>query len=98
MLTLAVTVKLLTEIALLSLVGQGVVGLMSGQARAHNPMYRLFQLISQPWVRAARWACPRIVPDRHVPLVAVFFLLLLWVVATVAKVKFCMQIGIALCK
>ncbi len=98
MLTLAVTVKLLTEIALLSLMGQGVVGFMSGQARAHNPVYRLFQLISQPWVRATRWVCPRIVLDRHVPLVAVFLLLLLWAVATIAKVSVCMHLGITLCK
>lgn len=98
MLTLAVTVKLLTEIALLSLMGQGVVGFMSGQARAHNPVYRLFQLISQPWVRATRWVCPPVVLDRHVPLVAVFLLLMLWVVATIAKVNMCMQMGIALCK
>lgn len=98
MLTLAVTVKLLTEIALLSLVGQGVVGLLSGQGRARNPVYRLFQLVSQPWVRAARWACPRVVLDRHVPLVAAFLLLVLWAAATIGKVSICLQIGVALCK
>ncbi|TAG35315.1 MAG: hypothetical protein EAZ34_03865 [Polaromonas sp.] len=98
MLTLALTVKLLTEIALLSLVGQGVVGLLSGQARLRNPVYRLFKLISQPWVRAARWVCPRIVLDRHMPLVAVFLLLLLWAAAAIAKVSICMQVGAALCK
>ena len=98
MLTLAVTVKLFTEIALLSLMGQGVVGLLSGQAKPRNPVYRLFQLISQPWVRAARWACPRVVLDRHVPLVAVFLLLLLWAVAAFAKVSICMHVGVALCK
>lgn len=96
MLTLAVTFKLLTEIALLSLAGQGVVGLLSGQARARNPVYRLFQLISQPWVRATRWVCPRVVLDCHVPLVAV--LLLLWAVAAIAKVSICMRMGVALCK
>ncbi len=98
MLTLALTVKLLTEIALLSLMGQGVVGLLSGQARMRNPVYRLFKLISQPWVRAARWVCPRIVLDRHMPLVAVFLLLLLWAAAAIAKVSICMQVGVALCK
>ena len=98
MLTLALTVKLLTEIALLSLIGQGVVGLMSGQGRARNPVYRLFQLLSQPWVRAARWVAPRIVLDRHVPLVAVFLLLVLWAAATIGKVSICLQMGVALCK
>ena len=98
MLTLAVILKLLTEIALLSLIGQGVVGLLSGQARGRNPIYRLFQLISQPWVRATRVVCPRVVLDRHVPLVAVFVLLLLWVTATLFKVGLCLRIGVALCK
>ena len=98
MLTLALTVKLLTEIALLSLMGQGVVGLLSGQARMRNPVYRLFKLISQPWVHAARWVCPRIVLDRHMPMVAVFLLLLLWTAAAIAKVSICMQVGVALCK
>ena len=98
MLTLAVILKLLTEIALLSLIGQGVVGLLSGQARARNPVYRLFQLTSQPWIRATRWVCPRIVLDTHVPLVAVFLLLLLWAVAAIVKVSVCVHMGVALCK
>ena len=98
MLALAVTLKLLTEIALLSLAGQGMVGLLSGQAKARNPVYRLFQLISQPWIRVARWACPRVVLDRHVPLVAVFLLLVLWATATIAKFSICVQTGAALCK
>ena len=98
MLTLALTVKLLTEIALLSLMGQGVVGLLSGQARARNPVYRLFQLLSQPWMRVARWVCPLIVLDRHVPLVAALLLLLLWAAATIAKVSICVHMGIVLCK
>ena len=81
MLALAVTTKLLTEIALLSLMRQ---------ARARNPVYRLFQVISQPWVRAVHWVCPRIVLDRHVPLITAFLMLMLWVVAAVAKVNVCM--------
>ena len=98
MLALAVTVKLLAEIALLALLAQGVVGLLSGAAKDHNPVYRLLQFIGQPWVRAARWVTPRVVLDRHVPLVAFFALLLLWCAATIAKVSICVQIGVALCK
>ncbi len=98
MLTLAVTTKLLAEIALLALLAQGVVGLLSGQARDRNPVYRLLQLVGRPWVLAARWFSPQIVLDRHVPLVAFFVLLLLWGAATLAKVSICLKIGIALCK
>ncbi|MES2360939.1 MAG: hypothetical protein V4646_03980 [Pseudomonadota bacterium] len=98
MLTLAVIVKLLAEIALLALLAQGLVGLLSGAARDRNPVYRLLQLVARPWVRAARWVSPRIVLDRHVPLVAFFVLLLLWAAASIAKISICLQIGVASCQ
>ena len=98
MLALATTVKLLAEIALLALLGQWVIGLLSGQARERNPIYRVLQLVAQPWVKAARWLSPRSVLDRHLPLVAFAMLLLIWGVAAIAKVGICLQIGIMLCK
>ena len=98
MLALATTVKLLAEIALLALLGQWVLGLLSGQARERNPIYRVLQLIAQPWVKAARWISPRVVLDRHLPLVACAVLLLIWGAAALTKVSICLQIGVALCK
>jgi hypothetical protein len=98
MLTVVTVIKLISEIALLALFGQWLIGLMSGAARARNPFYALLQLLGRPWIRAARWLCPRVVLDRHVPLVAVFFLLLVWIMASFAKVGICLQIGVALCK
>ena len=98
MLALATTVKLLAEIALLALMGQWVIGLLSGQARERNPFYRVLQLIARPWVKAARWISPAFVLDRHLPLVAFAMLLLIWGGAAIVKVSTCLQIGIALCK
>jgi hypothetical protein len=98
MLTLALIVKLLAEIALLALLAQAVVGVLSGAARERNPVYRLLQLIGRPWVRMARLVSPRVVLDRHVPLVAFLGLLVLWAAATLVKVGICLQIGVALCK
>jgi hypothetical protein len=98
MLALAITVKLLAEIALLVLLGQGVVGLMSGAARDRNPFYRVFQMAGRPWVRAARFLSPKVVLDRHLPLVAFLLLLFVWGAATVAKVSICLQLGVASCK
>ena len=98
MLAVATTVKLLAEIALLALLGQWVVGLLSGQARERNPFYRVLQLIARPWVQAARWISPAFVLDRHLPLVAFAVLLLIWGGAAILKVSTCLQIGIALCK
>ena len=98
MLAVATTVKLLAEIALLALLGQWVIGLLTGQARERNPFYRVLQLIARPWVKAARWITPAFVLDRHLPLVAFAVLLLIWGGAAIVKVSTCLQIGIALCK
>jgi hypothetical protein len=98
MLAVATTVKLLAEIALLALLGQWVVGLLSGPARERNPFYRLLQLLGRPWVRAVRWLSPAVVLERHLPLVAFLLLLLIWGAAAVTKISICLQIGVALCK
>ncbi|SFC64199.1 hypothetical protein SAMN05216344_1274 [Polaromonas sp. OV174] len=98
MLTLVLVVKLLAEIALLALLGQGVLGLLAGPARDRNPFYRLLQLLGRPWLKAARWLSPRMVLERHLPLVAFAILLLIWAGATVAKVGICLRIGVALCR
>lgn len=98
MLAVATTVKLLTEIALLALAGQWAVGLLAGAAKGRNPFYRVLQLVGLPWVKVARWISPQVVMDRHLPLVAFLVLLLVWAVAAIAKVRICLEIGVALCK
>ena len=98
MLAAATTAKLLAEIALLALAGQWVVGLLAGAGRDNNPFYRLLQLLGRPWVRAARWISPPVVLERHLPLVAFLVLALVWAMAAVAKIRICLEIGVALCK
>jgi len=98
MLALAITAKLLAEIALLVLLGQGVVGWLAGAARDRNPFYRVLQMAGRPWVRAARFLSPKIVLDRHLPLVAFLVLLFVWAAAAVSKVNICLQLGVASCK
>ena len=98
MLVVATTFKLLAEIALLALAGQWVSGLLAGKGKNTNPFYRLMQLVGKPWMLAARWLSPRVVHDRHLPLVAVLLVALIWLVATVGKVSICLKIGVALCR
>ena len=98
MLAAATTAKLLAEIALLALAGQWVVGLLAGAGRDGNPFYRVLQLMGRPWVKAARWISPSVVLERHLPLVAFLVLALVWVAAAIAKVRICLEIGVALCK
>lgn len=98
MLLLLSSLKLITEIALLALIGQGLVGLLAGPQREANPFYRLLQAVGRPFVVMARWISPRVVLDRHVPLVAFLGLALAWLLLTSAKIAHCVSIGIEACR
>ncbi|MBG6074941.1 hypothetical protein [Polaromonas sp. CG_9.11] len=97
MLTVVTAFKLIAEIALLALCGQWLLGFLSGAGRRGNPFYAFLRLVGRPWIEVARWLSPRLVLDRHLPLVAFFLLLLAWGAASIAKVGICLQIGVNLC-
>jgi hypothetical protein len=90
--------KLLAEIALLALAGQWVLGLLAGAKREQNLFYQVFQIVTKPLVMGARWISPRVVLDRHLPLVAFLVLSFVWIVATITKINICVEIGVHLCK
>lgn len=69
--------KALVEVAALSLLAQGVVGLLAGKSRQDNFVYRLLLIITSPVTRLVRFITPRVVADSHIGLVT--FLLLFWV-------------------
>ena len=91
-------VKLITEIALLALVGQWVLGMLAGQRRDQNLFYQLLQLMGKPFVQVARLVTPKFVLERHLPLVAFLILAFVWVGVTLTKVSHCLKIGVALCQ
>jgi hypothetical protein len=98
LLLLVTSLKLVAEIALLSLVGQFVLGLLAGDKRENNLVYRVFLVLTGPFVRLTRWVTPRVVLDRHVPLAAFAWLLMAWVVATLVKVDICLGLGVEACR
>lgn len=98
MLILVEILKLLAEIALLSLAGQWVLGLLAGAKREQNLFYQLFQVLTRPWITGARWIAPKVVLDRHLPLVAFLVLAFVWIVATLTKIDICVRMGVHLCK
>lgn len=98
MLLLVESLKLLAEIALMALAGQWVLGLLAGARREQNLFYQLFQVITKPLIAGARFISPRIVLDRHLPLVAFLVLCFVWLVATVTKIDICVRMGVHLCK
>lgn len=70
--------RALVEVAMLALLGQGALALLAGAKRAANPIYRLFQIITQPVLSVLRRAIPNAITDRHLPVVAFFLLFWLW--------------------
>ncbi|CAG0124883.1 hypothetical protein RHDC2_00726 [Rhodocyclaceae bacterium] len=75
----------LTEVALLALLGQGLLALLAGSRRATNPIYQLFQTVTRPVLRIARFITPRAIIDKHLPFVAFFLLFWLWIFLAYAK-------------
>lgn len=98
MLLLATAVKLIVEIALLALLGQWLLGLLAGARRECNLFYRVLQSMTQPFVRGARWITPRVVLDRHLPLVTLLLLVFLWLAATAIKIRLCLEVGVQSCR
>jgi hypothetical protein len=90
--------KLLAEIALMSLAGQWVLGLLAGKRREQNLFYQLFQVLTKPLILGARLVSPRVVLDQHLPLVAFLLMVFVWIVATLTKIDICVRIGVHLCK
>ena len=98
MLLFVTSIKLIAEIALMALLGQGLLALLAGAKRETNFFYRLLKTMTMPFTRAARFIAPRVVIDRHVPLVAFLLLLFIWFVATVVRIQHCIEIGVELCR
>lgn len=90
--------KLLAEIALMALLAQWILGLLAGKQRDRNLFYQLFDVVTRPVVRGVRFITPRVVIDRHLPLVAFLLLTFVWIVVTMTKIDLCVQIGVHLCK
>lgn len=98
MLLIVSSLKLVIEIALLALAGQFLLGLLAGAKRDGNVFYRLFQVLTGPFVKGMRLITPRIVLDRHVPLATFVFLLTMWLVVTLVKINLCLQAGAQACR
>lgn len=91
-------VKTITEVALLALFGQWVLGLLAGSQKDRNLFYQILQIVGSPFVSLARRISPRVVLDRHVPLVAFLLLLFVWIGVTLLKIQTCLRIGMVLCR
>lgn len=97
MLFVVTAVKLLTEIALLSLMGRFVLGILAGAKRDQNLFYQLLGFVTQPVEKLVRAISPKAILDRHIPLATGVMLLSLWFISTLLKTQECLRIGVDKC-
>lgn len=82
------TVRMLVEIAMFSLIGQGILFMLSGAGREQNIFYNVLRTLASPAMRFTRFITPRFVVNQHIGWVALFLLVVLWVGLKVAILYF----------
>jgi hypothetical protein len=85
-LVVVVVLKGAIEIVLLTLAGQAALWLLAGRHRHTNLVYGAFRIVGDRVFALCRRITPASVPDRHIPLIAVFWLILIELLLIVAKV------------
>lgn len=98
MLTALTIAQLVLYIALLALLGQGVLYVLAGAGRDRNFFYQLLQRVTWPFTVAVRRITPAKVADRHVPVVTFFWLAIIYAVVTFEKIKYCIAAGVETCR
>jgi uncharacterized membrane protein len=98
MLALLNVAQLVLYIALLALLGQGVLYFLAGAKRQTNLFYQLLQIVSKPFTLPVRKLTPAKVADRHVPVVTFFLLAIAYVVVTFEKINLCLSMGAGACR
>lgn len=86
--------RALVEVALLTLLGQGLLALLAGGRRDTNPIYMLFRVVTRPVLRIVRFITPKLILDRHLPVVAFFVLFWVWILLAYAKRVICQAEGL----
>lgn len=86
--------RALVEVAGYALIGQGVLAILAGKSRDENVIYRLLQSVTMPAVKTVRLITPRMIIDRHIPLITFFVLFWLWIGLALAKRYFCALDGL----
>lgn len=90
--------QLILYIALLALLGQGLLYVLAGAKRETNFFYQLIRIVSKPFTALVRRITPAKVADRHVPFVTFGLLLILYFVVTFEKINYCVGLNMVGCK
>lgn len=91
-------VQLVLYIALLALLGQGLLFVLAGAKRQGNLFYQLLQILSKPFTLLVRKATPKLVGDQQVPIVTFLLLAVVYAVVTFEKINRCVAAGMETCQ
>jgi hypothetical protein len=86
--------RALLEVAGFALLGQGLLYVLAGASREQNVVYKLFCIVTRPVVRAVRAVTPRLIIDKHVPIVTFFLVFWLWLFLAIARRWLCQANGL----
>ena len=98
MLTFLNALQLILYIALLALLGQGLLYLLAGAKRETNFFYQLLRVVTKPFTWVVRRLTPARVADRHVPFLAFGLLVLAYLVVTFEKISLCVDVNMVGCR
>ncbi len=90
--------QLLLYIGGLGLAGQGMLYLLAGQGKDSNLFYQLICMVNKPWTLIARFVSPKQIVDSQIPFVAFCIVGILYIAVTLAKIEYCISIGIEACQ
>lgn len=82
-------VQLVLYIALLALVGQGILYVLAGGKRDSNVFYKLLQVLAKPFTLPVRKITPKQISDSQVPIVTFLLLAVLYAVVTFERADLC---------
>ena len=93
-----VILKSLIELSLMFVVGRFILGLLAGAKRQTNVFWQLLDVASKPSLWLTRRVSPKLILDQHIPLAAVSWLIIAWVLVVMLKIDLCLQVGAAACQ
>jgi len=81
--------RALVEVAMLFLLGQGLLALLAGSRRHNNTMYKLFLIVTAPVLKIVRRITPPQIIEKHLPFVAFALLFWIWIALAWLKKLYC---------
>jgi hypothetical protein len=94
MLTFLNLLQLVLYIALLALLGQGILYVLAGPRRDSNVFYKLLQVVAKPFTWLVRKITPVQVSDTQVPVITFLLLAVIYAIVTFERANLCITAGL----